>query len=361
MTAKFKLRVLLLLAPLIYTYTPTRSYADSVQDSKILICATLPLSGEISFYGLGFKNAAELALKDMGLSDRYTLKFDDNSGSTIKAVASFQKLVNLDHCKIVLSATANIALALAPLARQKQIVHLGVSSDPIFAEGVNNFNIWPAPEIPVRKLLEQFKKRNLKNIGLIGLEHAWPRAIFKELESSLKSANMSVTMQEYFLPEEMNYRPILERLRRSNSDIAVLLSWSPNLEIFARQYHELKIPIPLTCDFAFEASQDRSLFEGMWFVNLRGPDSSYREKFKIAYGYYPYAQMELGDVMTRLAVRSFESVGKDASADALAKYFLAVRNQASIIGPISMKANGTIEAPYRVKIIEKGVIVENAE
>ena len=342
------------LLPLLASYCFAQSLADSRPEVKI--CAILPVTGSISFYGVGFKDSALLALKNIESSKyRYKFIFEDNQSQTASSVAAFQELTAIEKCPVILSVTANVALTLAPLVRQKEIIHLGVSSDPIFADGKHNFNVWPSPDIPVAKLMEQFKIRNINKVALFGLEHAWPRAVFKILEQALNKEMKTVTMQEYFQPGETNMRPLLERFRRSGSDIGVLMSWSPELEIFGRQYHQLKIGIPLTSEYAFDSSQEISLFDSFWFVNLRSPDESFRESFKKAYNYYPYAQMELGNVMAKLVVDAYEKVGDGMTLPEIASIseeLLSIKDKPSVIGPIGFGANGVLEAPYTVRVVK---------
>ncbi len=351
----------LLLSLLIIATQP--AIAENIDSRlEIKLGATLPMTGGMSFYGEGFRNAVTMALEELGETKyRYSLTVEDNKSSAVNAVTDVQRFNSTLKPAILLSASANIALAIAPLARQYNFIHLGISSDPVYADGIHNFNIWPAPEIPARALIQEFQQRGIRKVAFFGLEHAWPRAVFQELEKLMKQTDLQVTMQEFFSPGESNMKPVLEKFRRSRSDIGVLLSWPPELETFARQYHDLKITIPLTCDFSFEASADRKLFDGFWFVNLRAPDQTYRERFQKRFGYAPYAQMELGDLMLRMVVDAYEQIGDGKtipSSESISKELLKIKNKPSVLGNVSIRSDGVLEAPYAVKVVKAGAIKE---
>lgn len=324
----------------------------------VVLGATMPLTGDISFYGTGFKNSATMALENLGPTRyQYKLEIEDDQGKANQAVANFHKLTDFANARTVISATANIAIALAQVARRKEVLHLGLSSDPSFADAEYNFNIWPAPHIPVQKLLDQFEKRKIKKVALFGLEHAWPRAVFADFVARSKAAGIVIAMHEYFSPGETNFRPVLGRFRSSGADIGVLLSWSPELEIFARQHKELQINIPLTSEFAFESSTEPSLFNNLWFVNLNSASPGYREQFKQRFGYLPYSQMEMGDLILRLLVQAYEDAGDGKTVptvEAVAKQLLKVKDRPSVFGNFLINSKGVLEAPYVVKIIKDG-------
>jgi branched-chain amino acid transport system substrate-binding protein len=319
------------------------------------------LSGGMAFFGKGWTSAAQLGLSDVKNSKyRYELTIEDDTSSAARAVTAFKKLSQIDRVSVVFSASANTALALAPLARQANVMHLGVSSDSSFADGAVNFNFWPGPGVPAGKLLGEFKRRGLRKIALVGLEHAWPRAVFSEISKRAQSEGIEITMREFFEPGERNFKPILGRLSKSGSDIAVLLSWPPELELFGRQYKELQVKIPLTCDWSFDATSEPALFNGFWFVSFPLSQNHYRDRFKERFGYSPYAQMELGDVMIRAVVAAYEAAGDGKaipSQEELSATLLKVTDPTTVFGPLRFDPSGVVEMPYSIKRVVDGTVV----
>jgi len=143
--------------------------------------------------------------------------------------------------------------------------------------------------------------------------------------------------------------------------VAVLLTWTPELELFARQYHELKATFPLTSDFSFESSTEPALFNGSWFVNLSQPDATYRNAFNQRFGYLPYSQMELGDVLLKLIVHAYEQTEDKArlpNTAELAKNLREIKDLPTPLGPISIDQQGVISGKYALKIVRDGKIVQ---
>lgn len=339
-------------------FVVTLPLAQAEDRPVVTLGATLPLTGDISFFGTGIKNSLSMALEDAGNTKyRYKLLLEDDQGMASKAVAAFYKLTEVDKTNVVISTTSPMALALAPLVRRKGVLHLGLASDSSYADGKFNFNVWPAPGIPAGKLVQQFQKRNIKRVALMGLEHAWPRADFAAIVNLAKVAGIEVVLHEYFTPGETNFRPLLGRFRNSGADIGVLVSFSPEIDVFTRQYRELQINIPLTSEWAFEASKEPNLYEGFWFVNLDSAGDDYREKYKKRFGFVPYAQMELGDIFVKLIVKAFEGAGDGKSiptTQSVAAELLKIQNEPSVLGSIGINSYGVLVAPYVVKIMKDG-------
>ena len=76
------------------------AYADvkpeTTKDDRQLvkIGVLLPLSGNVAFYGKGFKDSIQMALDQLGKTAyRYELVFEDDGNSTVRAVSAFKKLL----------------------------------------------------------------------------------------------------------------------------------------------------------------------------------------------------------------------------------------------------------------------------
>jgi ABC-type branched-subunit amino acid transport system substrate-binding protein len=337
------------------------SLTTFAEEPTIKIGMVASLNGSMAFYGKGWTNSASLALEELtGTKHRYQLVIEDDSSSAAGAVSAFHKLVDVDHVDVILSASANMALALAPLAGKAQVLHLGISSDASFADGKFNFNIWPAPPIPAHSLISQFEKRGIKRFAIIGLEHAWPRAVSAELDKLAKAQGLTITMKEFFEPGERNFRSLLMKFATSKSDVGVLLSWPPELDLFARQYHEMHVKTPLTTDWGFEASAEPALFNDFWFVSFPFAKEDYRQKFNQRFGYFPYAQMELGDLMVRVVVGAYEAAGSGKSLPAhveAAASLLKLKNDDTVIGPVSFNESGVLQTDYVVKLVKDGKFI----
>jgi branched-chain amino acid transport system substrate-binding protein len=103
------------------------------QEHEIKIGAVLSLTGKGAKYGESIRHGIELALEEVNAEPNRKAKFkvdyEDSLSEPQKAVAAFNKLIEIDKVQIVIGPVlSSEVLACAPIANQKKIVILNTSA-----------------------------------------------------------------------------------------------------------------------------------------------------------------------------------------------------------------------------------------
>ena len=96
------------------------------EQNKIKIGAILPLTGAYAIAGTDAKNAIDIALEDIG--NKIQVIYEDSQGENTKAVASFNKLINIDNTKIVLTSTSWVSNTLYQQAIDSDVIQAVIAS-----------------------------------------------------------------------------------------------------------------------------------------------------------------------------------------------------------------------------------------
>ncbi|RIL01434.1 MAG: hypothetical protein DCC75_13635, partial [Proteobacteria bacterium] len=96
---------------------------------------------------------------------------------------------------------------------------------------------------------------------------------------------MQLAFVESFEPKTSDFRSQISRAFRNPPDTLLLLGLSPEIETLAKQLRELNKNIPLTSIEAFGLAQNKSAFNGSWYVDPAAPSRPFQERFKSKTGH----------------------------------------------------------------------------
>ncbi|MSR84953.1 hypothetical protein EXS71_00730 [Candidatus Uhrbacteria bacterium] len=319
-----------------------------------------PLSGNVAFLGEGVKNAAELALADLQTKNtkyNYKLLFEDNDFSPAKTASAAQKLISVDHVDALVTVASSAGRVVTPIAEKAQVIHVGIASDPNIAKGTYNFINWTPPDEEVPVFVNQMKKRNIKKLAVFGQQISGITAVIDELKKEIAGTDMQIVSEDISNAGDKDFRTAIKKAEAANPDYFLMVMFSPELEIVAKQIKELGIKIPITAIESFELSDKPELFEGLWYVNAADPTPAFANAYQTKYGKNPsIATPNSYDILGMIvaAAETFDGKTKPSTTD-LANALARVRGYNGALGNnISMNANHVVISKAVVRIIKDG-------
>ena len=212
-----------------------------------------PLTGPNAQYGAQWKRGFDLALDGIngagGLKGRplqYT--FEDSQSDPRQSVAVAQKFVADPRIIIELGDFSSPAsMAASPIYQRAKLVQFGfTNSHPDFTKGGDH--MWSnstnqAEEQP--KLFDFVTAVGLKRPAVLYLNTDWGRTAKDAFLKAAQAAGTPIAAAEGYLSTEQDFRPTLVRVRDSNPDGLVLLSYYADGALICRQARDsgLKLPI----------------------------------------------------------------------------------------------------------------------
>jgi len=102
------------------------------QSDVIKIGAILPLTGKISYFGEYEKNAFDL-YKKQNSSNKIEIIYGDSKNDPKTSLNVFNKMVNLDDTRFIMTQMTSVSQALAPLLDKNKVFLFSLAMDPTFA------------------------------------------------------------------------------------------------------------------------------------------------------------------------------------------------------------------------------------
>ena len=212
-----------------------------------------PLTGPNAQYGAQWKRGFDLALD--GINDAGGVKgrplqyiFEDSQSDPRQSVAVAQKFVADPRVVIELGDFSSPAsMAASPIYQRAKLVQFGfTNSHPDFTKGGDH--MWSnstsqAEEQP--KLYDFAAALGFKHPAVLHLNTDWGRTAKDAFVAAAKTGGAAVAAVEAYLGTEQDFRPTMVRVRDSNPDGLVLLSYYADGALICRQARDTGIKLPV--------------------------------------------------------------------------------------------------------------------
>lgn len=340
-------------------FHPQAEVADNAKP-EVKIGIIYPMSGDGAVYGEAAKAEAEMFFRDFNNANpccSYKVIFEDNQLKPSRNAAIAQKLINLDKVDVLVTCLSNFGAVVSPIAEQNKVLHFSVATDPVVAEGKYNFMASSNVEGEVQKLYDTLNQNQIRTLDVVIVNASGPQSMLDHLEKLAQKEDGVKIGQIYHVNEnEKDFRLLLGKIKQNNPDYILVLLAMPTIDVFMRQYAESKIAIPVTGIETFTYLHDKTLAEGMWYVDAAAPTQEFLEKYQAQTGSRTTNYAEYLDLILQAVTAGYEGA-QTTDREKVADYILNNFNNAeTAIGPVQVSPDGIIDGEPVLKMIVNGQI-----
>ena len=314
-----------------------------------------PLSGDVGHMGQAAKigiNMFEEELKKLYTKYNYQISIEDNQLQAPRSVMIAKKMIEVDKVDVIITIGSNIGNAISPLTQRAKVLHFSISSDENVSTGEYNFLAATPNNKMIEKFISELEKHNLKNIALVTQNQAAMLAYDREFMATDK--DIKVLSHNYINPGDRDYRLLIYKILADKPDAVVPLVYIPEITIFVKQLKDAKPDVIVANLESLSYPEDKSLFNGYWFIDGAVPNAQFIDKFKSikgddGYDYMPYMYASL-----EVLRDSLEKIGNNK--DEVIKYILDNQFE-TVLNTITFDKSGIMQTPASVRMIKDGVPV----
>ncbi len=327
-------------------------------DTKVKIGLLLPMSGDAASLGESAKKSAQLALEEENSTKfEYSLIFEDTGLNPEKSTTAAQKLIADPNLLALINFGSSTSLAVSPIAEQKQISHFAIASDPTASEGNFNFIHWTPPSKEGELMAAEISRRGYKKIAIVEANHPGTVAVGETLVRELEKAGIDIVAREKSSTEDKDIKSLAVKVYATQPDIVVLELFPPNLEMFTEQLRKLGYSKPVTSVEMFDWSNNKSLFEGMWYIS-DASSPEFLQKFESKYGSAPEAGSAYTYDLIKMLINLQETAAVRLSSKQLPELLSQNHKwQSPIFGEVQIDNSGYFMTPASVKVIQNSTSV----
>lgn len=222
------------------------AFAESSE--PITLGVSGPLTGPNAQYGTQWKQGFDLALEEVNSSGgingrKLAYSFEDSQSDPRQAVAIAQKFVS--DPKIVMELgdfSSPASMAASPIYQRAGLVQFGfTNSHPDFTKGGDFMWSTSVSQADEQPLLALYAVRHLglKKLAVLHQNTDWGRTSRDYFVKAAKEFGGDVVVTEGYIPDERDFRSTLVRVRDSNPDGLILISYYSDGALIARQARQV--------------------------------------------------------------------------------------------------------------------------
>jgi len=230
------------------------------QPSPIRIGSTLPLTGNLAFFGQHSRWGTELAVAEANalggvLGRQVEVDYQDNQCNPAVGVSSVTRMLS-DKTEVALldGVCSSVILAIMPVVQRAGVplvVANGSATAIADASGVGGnkwtFKVNPSDASLVEALVGWLQQNgNADGIGFLGEDTDFGRAGMQAFEQALGRRGLKLASVDYYQQGTADFTTVLTKVRRANPKSLALYSVGADFQNLIRQYFGMGLTIPLT-------------------------------------------------------------------------------------------------------------------
>jgi len=237
------------------------------------IGAMAELTGNFARSGEDCKRGYEVAKATslLGVSSDSRLVIVDNQNDPKVAISEFRRLKASEKASIIITTRSPVGLALNPISKQTNTPLIGIVGHPKFiSENPYAVRAFPSAKDESGTLAGYVVNQPEEQIAVVTLEDDYFLSFSNEFKAQLNKT--AVVFSETVPPSEMDFAPIILRIKASGSD-AIFANITPSQFLpFVKKLRELGVNNRVYSNFLIGSSDIRTTLgsegDGIVFVEV---------------------------------------------------------------------------------------------
>ena len=230
-----------------------------------------PLSGPASVYGVPALNAARMAVDEInskgGIDGRkIDLIVEDGKCDGATAVTAAQKLISVDNVYVIIGGHCSTeSMSILPVAQTNNVfVVSSITSTPAFTgKGRFAFRMSPSSTYYNGAQADVAFSKGLRKVAILHEQRDFSAGLAQAFTKRFEELGGEVVITESFLPETMDFRTQLEKIRAVEPDALLVSTQMPaTASVMLKQIKEMRLEIPLIGDAAVVSLSTYNLSAG---------------------------------------------------------------------------------------------------
>jgi len=349
------------------------------EKGAIKIGAILPLTGKTSYIGEYMKEGIELAKDEVntqgGVKGRkLEIVYEDSQGDTQKGLTSYQKLVNIDGLKILLSGISNVILGIAPLAEKDHalVFAIGAADPKISAAGdfIFRHNLLPQTEMKVLADLV-YNKKGYKQMAGIFVNTESGVGYRDEFKKNFEALGGEIKIIEMYEKGAADVRSQLTKIKATGVGAVMAGSYTQELGYILKQSKELGLDVQWFSGYPAEGPELLKIAgdtaNGLIYTHFFSPESSlllvveYQRKYKERYGKISESYAALAYDNVKVLAEVMKKCSNPTDSTCVKNELYKVKDFAAVTGNITFDQNGDTHKEILIKTVRNGQFVPYSE
>ncbi|MDR2901606.1 MAG: ABC transporter substrate-binding protein [Lactobacillales bacterium] len=336
------------------------------EQNVIKIGAILPLTGNMSYLGEGYRKCILMAVDKMNSDKnnryRYELIVEDGGTDVKKAISIYNKMKSIDKIDAIMTTISGQALALKEFTAKDKILQIATIANYSVSDLKYNFVNFVSMDDLTHELVSAFKKSKIEKVSLVFSNTADSIAIQNKLEAALTNNNIKILSTLFLNADEKNVNMAALKIKEENPDLLFTRMYEPVQSIFGLELRRINFKKPVSTFAMFSFAQDKGIFEGERFLEFSLGQEEFQNKYRQLYNEELQSSVSMSYDDIILIMNLIEKYGRPSEQSDIYKNLKdVIEHSQGKNGLLQMDAEGIISYPLVWKKIENGKVVDIEE
>lgn len=320
-----------------------------------------PFSDNSAFIGRNILAAMEMGKEQSNSSPiHYSFYTLDVVPDTREMPRVLQKFIDAHHINVLLTEGSTNGLLAAPLAKRNNLIHFSMASDPVIADGKNNFLTWSPAYEQAAVLLKELKRKHVKELGVITTSHrssaVLTQAVMKQIQDN---SAINVSVYEQFEPGTTDFTSLVSKIKGKNPDLYFIMASPEDIEAIQHKMQVVHVNKPITSIVERVTPEVIKVFDGQWYVDTHEMKPEFVHQFKEAYLNHPVTEagyaFDVFQILNQSLLMAMKTQ-ENFSASEIAHQLHSLATGTGVMGPFNLDKQGVLYTQSEVRLIKKGKI-----
>jgi branched-chain amino acid transport system substrate-binding protein len=291
-----------------------------------------------------------------GTRFQYKILFEDDQGQLKNTASAARKLLSVDKVDAITSMWSNQGQVVGPIAEKAKRPHVACAWDKSVTRSKTTVNLSATPDYFMGEYLKALEQRGIHRLNVIELNDSGSISAHDELERQARGTSVKIVKRQRFNSGDRDFRSLLTLARTQPSDAVYVNAGSPELEILAKQIHEMQFNTPLTTIGCFDFTTNLGLFEGDWYMTMTWPSEDFIRRFKARFNRDIIYQLGNFYDMVALLIESFEASpeAEGPSPEGALRYLIRLKEFNGLLGKVMVDEAHAFQSKPTFFKIENG-------
>lgn len=357
--------LVLLLVSLFVVFLCLRKQAD---ENTIKIGVIMPQTGFLASPGQSVISGINLCIDEFNSKNsdkKIELIFEDSKSDPKIGVSAINKLINVDHVKIVIGDLGSpIFLAMASIAEKNKVVMIspGASNPSVSEAGDYIFRIYTSDEFDGKVMAGYLlDKKSANQVALLHFNNDYGAGLSKAFIKEYTGRNGTLALNYSFDENSLDFKEAIMKLKNSNVKDVYFIGSPKQDAAFLRQIKEANCNVNVYGVLSFEDSEFLNIAKGSFesveyttpYFDLQNGDTKmndfktkYYNKFKLE----PDLNSALGYDVASVLLYALSKC--DYKIDELKDQIYKIKDFPSLTGNTTFDSKGDVLKDVMIKEIK---------
>ncbi|MCL9685951.1 ABC transporter substrate-binding protein [Legionella maioricensis] len=320
-----------------------------------------PFSSKHAFIGRNMLGAMEMARDQLKPSNvHYSFYTLDKLPEHRNPINTLQKFIKVHQIKVLLTEDSVNGASLAAFAKQNNIIHFSMASDPAIADGKNNFLVWSPAYEQASVLVKKLKQKKVNQLGIITTNHPSHEILTHTVVKQLQTdSSIKIATYEKYDTGTKDFSGLIDKIKGKNPDLYFIMASPEDIELIQSEMKTAHIDKPVTSIIQRVTPKVMQVFNGQWYVDTHEMKPEFVNQYQEANLNYPVTEagyaFDVFHILNQSVIMAMK-VRHDFTSQDLAEQIHNLAFGTGVMGPFNLDKNGVLYTQSEVKQVNQGKI-----